>query len=54
MKTDIGDAEHQQEIHVSDRKKWQAEDQVIPLSQLTLIEDTLCAADSKYFYTVYL
>lgn len=47
VKTEIGDAEQQQESQVTDRKKWQAEDQVIPLSQLTLIEDTLCAADNK-------
>ncbi|KAM3939157.1 serine/threonine-protein kinase Nek1 [Leptodactylus fuscus] len=46
-KTDSGDTEQQQESHVSDRKKWQAEDPVIPLAQLTLIDDTICAADNK-------
>ncbi|XP_056416900.1 serine/threonine-protein kinase Nek1 isoform X2 [Hyla sarda] len=46
-KTDNGDAEQQQENHVTDRKKWQADDPVIPLSQLTLIEDTLCADENK-------
>ncbi|XP_044153001.1 serine/threonine-protein kinase Nek1 isoform X2 [Bufo gargarizans] len=46
VKADNGDGE-QQENHVSDRKKWQAEDPVIPLAQLTLIEDTICAADNK-------
>ncbi|XP_069833923.1 serine/threonine-protein kinase Nek1 isoform X2 [Dendropsophus ebraccatus] len=45
VKTDDGDAE--QEDNVTDRKKWQAEDPVNPLSQLTLIEDTLCSADNK-------
>ncbi|XP_071976048.1 serine/threonine-protein kinase Nek1 isoform X1 [Engystomops pustulosus] len=45
--TDNGDAEHHQEEHVTDRKKWQAENPLIPLAQLTLIEDTVCAVDNK-------
>ncbi|KAM4053948.1 serine/threonine-protein kinase Nek1 isoform 2-T2 [Anomaloglossus baeobatrachus] len=46
-KSNSGDAEHQQQNHVPDRKKWQAEGPVIALSELTLIEDTLGAADNK-------
>ncbi|XP_073500192.1 serine/threonine-protein kinase Nek1 isoform X2 [Phyllobates terribilis] len=46
-KTDNGDDERQQENNVADRKKWQAEGPVIPLSELALIEDTLCAANNK-------
>ncbi|XP_073433325.1 serine/threonine-protein kinase Nek1 isoform X2 [Dendrobates tinctorius] len=46
-KSDGGDEERQQENNVADRKKWQAEGPVIPLSELALIEDTLCAADNK-------
>ncbi|XP_075716375.1 serine/threonine-protein kinase Nek1 isoform X2 [Rhinoderma darwinii] len=42
-KTDNDDTEDL----ATDRKKWQAEDPAIPLLQLTLLEDTLCAADNK-------
>ncbi|KAG9479937.1 hypothetical protein GDO78_011782 [Eleutherodactylus coqui] len=37
--TDDGGAE--QEDHVTDRRKWQAEGPVIPLAQFTIIEDTI-------------
>ncbi|XP_066429639.1 serine/threonine-protein kinase Nek1 isoform X2 [Eleutherodactylus coqui] len=43
--TDDGGAE--QEDHVTDRRKWQAEGPVIPLAQFTIIEDTICAADNN-------
>ncbi|XP_077135601.1 serine/threonine-protein kinase Nek1 isoform X2 [Ranitomeya variabilis] len=46
-KRDSGDDERQQENNGADRKKWQAEGPVIPLSEMALIEDTLCAADNK-------
>ncbi|CAN2388720.1 Serine threonine-protein kinase, partial [Pristimantis euphronides] len=46
-KTDNRDAENQQQDSVTDRKKWQADGPVIPLAQLTLIEDTLCTNDNK-------